>query len=46
MVIMGYAALAGLSLIWAMSRSPLARAIGTSVSQFADAYDHNTSGLS
>ena len=37
MAIMGYAALAGLGLIWAMTRSPLGRAIGTSVNQFADA---------
>lgn len=37
MIILGYAALAGLGLIWAMTQSPLGRAIGTSVDQFADA---------
>lgn len=37
MVVMGYAAATGLALIWAMSRSPLARAIGISVDQFAEA---------
>lgn len=37
MIIMGYAAMAGLGLIWAMTHSPLGRAVGTSVRQFADA---------
>ncbi len=37
MAIMGYAALAGLLLIWALARCPLGRAIGTSVDQFAAA---------
>jgi|GEM_PF-3724866 len=37
MTIMGFAALAGLGLIWALARCPLGRAIGTSVDQFAAA---------
>ena len=37
MAIMGYAALAGLGLIWAFARCPLGRAISTSVDQFAAA---------
>ena len=45
MAIMGYAALAGLGLIWAMTRSPLGRAVGTSVSQFADASHRELGGL-
>ena len=43
MIIMGYAAVAGLGLIWAMTHSPLGRAVGTSVRQFADA-SHRDSG--
>ena len=37
MVIIGYAALAGLGLLYAMMRSPLGRAVGVSVASFADA---------
>jgi len=37
MAILGYAALAGLGLIWALARCPLGRAIQTSVDQFAAA---------
>ncbi len=37
MAIIGFAALAGLGLVWAMARCPLGRAIATSVDQFAAA---------
>lgn len=37
MAILSYTALATIGLIWAMMHSPLGRAIGLSVDQFADA---------
>ena len=37
MAIIGYATLLGLGLAWALMRSPLGRAIGTSFEQFAAA---------
>jgi len=37
MAIMGYAAVAGLGLVWALMRCPLGRVIGASVAQFAAA---------
>jgi len=37
MAIIGYAALAGLLLVWALARCPLGRAIQASVDQFAAA---------
>lgn len=45
MMILGYAAVAGLALIWVMSQSPLGRAIGTSVNQFVDASHRDENGL-
>lgn len=45
MVIMGFAALGTIGLVWAMMRSPLGRAIGLSVDQFAAASNRDPSEL-
>lgn len=37
MIILAYAAAAGLALTWALARCPLARAVMLSVNRFADA---------
>ena len=45
MVIMGFAALAGAGLVWALARCPLGRAIATSVDQFAAASERDRGDL-